>query len=325
MREALLAGHSRAEIRRRIEEGRWQLYSGDVLITQPGPPTAIQRMWCVLVSIGPDALLGGPSAAALGGLRGYDDPTLTVLLASGRRVTQRPGAWIRGTARLDPQDVSADNWPPRTTLPRSLVDMAEWSPTHEQARTVLAVAVASGIVETDEIRAALARRGPIARRQLIGDALDDLDAGARWVPDFLLRRVEARYRLPAGNRAAFDPRHPDRLTAGYQRWQVRLEIGPGWKGAIRTAAEPPPNSWLGPGTRCAALGEPPLTPRVLGQAPAGPVVLRVPMTVLREEPDRVGTAVTATLRQRGWRPADLATRTAASAHEGTLDAPPQLP
>ena len=297
MREAQLAGHSRGQIRRRIEEGRWQLYSVDVLITQPGPPTAIQRMWCALVSIGPDALLGGASAAALGGLRGFDDPTLTVLLASGRRVTQRPGVWVRGTARLDPHDVSADNWPPRTTLPRSLVDLAEWATAHDDARTVLAVAVASGIVETAEIRAALARRGPIARRQVIGDALDDLDAAARWVPDLLYRRVEARFQLTTGSRATFDPRCPDRLTIRHDRWQVRVEIDPAWGGTIRTASELPPSA----GGRA---GKGPLTPRVFGQpvVPASDIVLRVPSTVLREEPDRVGGAVATILRQRGWRP-----------------------
>ncbi|ADP79292.1 type IV toxin-antitoxin system AbiEi family antitoxin domain-containing protein [Pseudofrankia inefficax] len=305
MKEAVAAGFSRAEIRRRVDSGRWQLYSGDVLVTQAGPLTLIQRLWCALVSIGPDALLGGASAAALGGLRGCAEPWLTVILASGRRVTPRPGVKLRATARLADEDLHQDGWPPRTTLPRSLVDMAEWAASHDEARTLLALAVASGIVESDEVRAALARRGPIARRQVIGDVLDDLDGGAPWVPDLLYRRLEARHGLPPALRGRPDPRAPGRLDLLYEAWQVRVEIGAVAAPGIRTAAEvPPPGTGpvgvLGPGG-LAAAGPWPSVPGARGIVRrANRLVLRVPRHLLLEEPDRVGTAVATTLRQRGW-------------------------
>ncbi|MBL7499625.1 type IV toxin-antitoxin system AbiEi family antitoxin domain-containing protein [Frankia sp. CNm7] len=291
-REAVAAGFTRAEIRRLVEAGRWQLYSGEVLVTQPGPLTLIQRLWCALVSIGSDALLGGASAAALDGFRGYDEPWLTVILATGRRVAPRPGVRVRATARLGDEDLCLDSWPPRTTLPRSLVDIAEWAPCHDEAKTVLALAVASGIVESDELRAALARRGPITRRQVISDALDDLDAEAPWVPELLYRRVEARHGLPPGRRHGPDPRSPGRFDVSYERWQLRLELGTSPMGGIRTATEV-----VAAPTRMAAgvplLGGP-------GPARASRLVLRAPMLLLRQEPDRIGAAVATTLRQRGW-------------------------
>ncbi|WP_198152810.1 type IV toxin-antitoxin system AbiEi family antitoxin domain-containing protein [Pseudofrankia sp. DC12] len=305
MKEAVAAGFSRTEIRRRVDAGLWQLYSGDVLVTQAGPLTLIQRLWCALVSIGPDALLGGASAAALGGLRGCGEPWLTVILASGRRVTPRPGVKLRATARLGEEDLHRDGWPPRTTLPRSLVDMAEWAPSHDDARTLLALAVASGIVESDEIRAALARRGPIARRQIIGDVLDDLDAGAPWVPDLLYRRLEARHGLPPALRGRPDSRLPGRLDLLYEAWQVRVEIGAVSAPGIRTATEAPapaagPVSARGPGGLAPAAGPWSLAADSRGFDRRNRLVLRVPRHLLMEEPDRVGTAIATTLRQRGW-------------------------
>ena len=302
VKEALAAGFSRAEIRRRVDGRAWQLCPGEVLVTQPGPLTLIQRLWCALVSIGPDALLGGASAAALGGLRGCEEPWLTVILASGRRVSPRPGVKIRATARLGDEDLARDGWPPRTALPRSLIDMAEWAPSHDEARTVLALAVSSGIVETGEIRAALARRGPIARRQVIGDALDDLDAAASWVPDLLFRRLEARHGLPPARRGLPGP--AGRLDLLYEAWRVRVEIGAIPSPGIRTAAEvPPPGGAVtafGPrGSGLAAAPWPRAAARGLSGQRADWLVLKVPLRLLLEEPDRVGVAVATTLRQRG--------------------------
>jgi len=303
-KEATAAGLTRAEIRRRLDNGSWQLYSGDVVVAHPGPLTLIQRLWCALVSIGPDALLGGASAAALSGLRGYTEPWLTVLLASGRRVTPRPGVRIRATARLGDEDLHLDAWPPRTALPRSVVDMAEWAQGHEDARTILAVAVASGIVESDEVRAALARRGPISRRQVIGDALDDLDADASWVPDLLYRRVEKRFGLPPSRRERPDAQVPNGLDVQYEPWQVRVELGVISAPGIRTATVPAAPE-TAPGARGGRAQSGPVGIQMIAHSGragrrADQLMLRVPMRILREEPDRVGTAVASALRQRGW-------------------------
>ncbi|WP_076816203.1 type IV toxin-antitoxin system AbiEi family antitoxin domain-containing protein [Pseudofrankia asymbiotica] len=305
VKEALAAGLTRAEIRRRVDSGWWQLYPGDVVVTQPGPLTLIQRLWCALVSIGPDALLGGSSAAALGGLRGCEEPWLTVLLASGRRVTPRPGVRIRATARLGDEDLHLDSWPPRTALPRSVVDMAEWAPSHDEARRILALGVASGIVESDEVRSALARRGPISRRQVISDALDDLDADAPWVPDLLHQRIEERFGLPPGRRVRPDSRGAGRLDIHYEPWRVHVELGMIAATGIRTAAVPPAPSTV-PGSRGGRVARSvPAGIQMVahpGQTGrwAGHLVVRVPIRILREEPDRVGAAVASALRQRGW-------------------------
>jgi hypothetical protein len=212
---------------------------------------------------------------------------------------------IRATARLGGEDLHLDTWPPRTALPRSVVDLAEWSASHDEARMILALAVASGIVESDEVRSALARRGPISRRQVIGDALDDLDADAPWVPDLLYQRVEDRFGLPPGRRARPDARAPGRLEIGYEPWQVHVELGMISATGIRTAAVPPaPVTALGSRggrvARSAPAGIQMITHAGRASRHAGQLLLRVPIRILREEPDRVGAAVVSALRQRGW-------------------------
>ncbi|MBX6390671.1 MAG: type IV toxin-antitoxin system AbiEi family antitoxin domain-containing protein, partial [Frankia sp.] len=330
IREAIAAGLGRAEIRRQVDAGAWQLHTGDVLVTQPGPLSAVQRVWCALVSIGPDAVVAGSAAAALGGLRGYEDPVLTVVLPSGRRVTPRPGVRIRATARLDAADVDADASPPRTALPRSVIDMAEWAASAEETRTILAFATASGIVQTGELREALARRGPISRRQVIAEALDGIDRDEDWVPELLYRRVEARFGLPPGRRAhpgaRRDPRRRPRFEVVYEPWQLRVETRQMAAAGIRSAFEfvIPDRRGAGPTAPAAGGGPRPavvraggLVPRVGGRPGATPAVVRylghpqqeqavprlvvsVPLTILREQPDRVGAAVTSALRQLGW-------------------------
>jgi hypothetical protein len=185
---AIGSGMSRSEIRWRLTTGRWQQPMRDVIVTHPGPISRIERMWCAVESIGRDAVLGGASAASLDGLRGYDEQRITVLVPSDRRITQRPGVVVRRTARLERSDINPLRLPRRTRLPRSLIDMAEWAPRREDAQVLLAAAVEQRVVTVGALRLAVRRRGPISRRTLISEALDDLEAAA--VVDLLRGRPE---------------------------------------------------------------------------------------------------------------------------------------
>nr|MDT0666671.1 hypothetical protein [Micromonospora sp. DSM 115978] len=150
-----------------------------------------------------DAYLAGATAAGVDGLRWSDSrggDGLSVVVPIGRRITPRPGTTIRRTARLDPVDVVRDGLPRRTRPARSLVDLAEWAPGRDEARAALAAAVQQRVVTPDELRAALRRRGPITRRTLVADTVDELEAAADAVVDVLYARMEAMHGLPPGRR-----------------------------------------------------------------------------------------------------------------------------
>jgi hypothetical protein len=185
---ALGSGMSRSEIRWRLTTGRWQQPMRDVLVTHPGPISRIEWMWCAVESIGRDAVLGGASAACLDGLCGYEEQQITVLVPADRRITPRPGVVVRRTARLQRSDIQPLRLPRRTRLPRSLIDMAEWAPRREDACALLVAAVEQRVVSVGALRLAVRLRGPISRRTLISETLDDLEAAA--VVDLLRGRPE---------------------------------------------------------------------------------------------------------------------------------------
>jgi hypothetical protein len=284
MRSAIEAGLTLTQIRVRLSSGTWQRPMRDVLVTGPEPLTRIQMLWCAIESVGPDAVLGGASAAELDGLQGYEDEQITVLVASGRRVRRRPGVAVRHSACLGPADVRADTLPRRTRPARSIIDMAEWALQRDQARSILAAAVQQRVITVDEMRATLRTRGPITRRTLVTETLDEIDAGAGVVIDFMYSRVEQAYDLPTGRRQAplVVGRRLRHLDVRYEPWGVRVIIDddrhdhPGRQ-----------RDDLVPASPSADLLD-------------GQVVVRCAADDLRDRPARVGAQVALALRRRGW-------------------------
>jgi hypothetical protein len=285
LRDVIAAGVTPAQIRWRVTSGHWQRPMRDVLLLNPDPPSRLQLLWCAVESVGPDAYLAGATAATLGGLRGHDSTAITVVVATGRRIAPREGLAIRRTARLAAVDTVRDDLPRRTRPARSLIDMAEWAPGRDEARALLAAAVQQRLVTPEQLRAALVRRGPITRRTLVADTVDELEAAADAVVDVLYARMEAQFGLPAGRRqltTAFGGA-ARRLDVYYDRWHVRVQVhnGP----AVDTDGDLP----AGPATQVDRH------PDVAGRQ----VVLRFPTRLLREAPEFVASQVRAALRDHG--------------------------
>jgi hypothetical protein len=281
MRSAIDAGLTSKQIRSLLSSGQWQSPMRDVFVTSPGAVTRTQLLWCALESVGRDAVLGGATAAELDGLRGYEQAAIMVLVASERRIAPRPGVTIRHTARLDPVDVHAGKLPRRTRPARSVVDMAEWALGRDAAQAVLAAAVQQRLVTVDELRATLRRRGPITRRSLVADTLDEIDAGAGAVAELLYRRVEQGCGLPAGQRqhTLAAGNHLEHLEMLYEQWGVCVVIG--------RDADPARQRWD-------ALALPG------ADRPGGYIVVRCGIEELRDLPGQVGTTVADALHRNGW-------------------------
>ncbi len=176
VRAVVAAGTSRSTIHRQVRTGRWQRPMAGVLVTRPQPLTRMQLLWCAVESIGPHAVVGGASAAAMGGLRGFDDEHVTIVVPAGRYPAPRPGVVIHHSARLDSDAVHPHLRPPRTRLARSVVDMAGWARRPEAVYDIIASAVRQRLVTVGELRAATGARGPIPRKNLILQVLGSLEA-----------------------------------------------------------------------------------------------------------------------------------------------------
>ncbi|WP_018501619.1 hypothetical protein [Frankia discariae] len=229
-RDAIAAGVTRAEIRARVADGTWRRPAHGVLVTAATTaPPRVQRAWAALLAGGPNAVLGGSTAAALDGLVGHDDEVVTVLVPPGRRGRPVVGVAFRHTARLALADVHRARLPPRTAPARSVVDMAEWCGGRDAARVVISDALLQGFVTIEAMHRALARRGPISRRTLIADTLDELGHRTPRMLSLRYTQLEAAFGLPAGRVLAPPTRSPDaptgRLDVWYGPWRLLVRVG----------------------------------------------------------------------------------------------------
>ncbi|MCZ7472795.1 hypothetical protein [Micromonospora sp. WMMC273] len=132
---------TRRAIRHRVATGRWRQAHRAVLVAHNGPVGPAQLRWIAVLAAGPTALLGGLTAAQAGGLRGFPDRVVHLLLPAATRRSPLPtGVLAHRTTHLPDSDVVPVAAPPRTAAARSIVDAAQWAPTDIQARAIVAAA-----------------------------------------------------------------------------------------------------------------------------------------------------------------------------------------
>lgn len=204
-----------AALRWRLASGRWQRPCRGVVVTHSGPLSSDQMLWVVVLAAGTAAALAGLTAARIDGLTGFDDRRLHVVVPSSRVVrTGLPEAAVIHRSRsFGAGDVHPLRQPPRTRLPRSVLDAAAWARTDNSARAILAAGVQQRLVRADDLAAELARRDRLPRRALIRSAIADIAGGAQALSELDFCRLTRRFRLPEPSRQALR-----RDRAGRARW-----------------------------------------------------------------------------------------------------------
>jgi hypothetical protein len=280
---AAVALTSRKAVRHRIAAGRWQQPTRSVLVTHNGPISPAERRWIAVLAAGPDAMLAGISAAEAGGLRGYPDDSIHVLVPAGRRVPGLPpGVVVHRTTHLD----EAIGQPPRTRMARSVVDAASWARTDDQARAVVAAAFQQRLVIIRNIEEVLDRRTRIPRRHLVRQTARDAAGGAHSLAEIDLGRLCHVHGLPQPARQVIRRDAAGRrryLDAFYEEWRVHIEIDGGQHSDPRNAwsdMRRQNDLWI-----------------------AGDRVLRFPTWAIRQAPAAVAAQLRAALHSAGWRPA----------------------
>jgi hypothetical protein len=211
---------SRSALRWKLDSGRWQQPCHGVMVAQSGPLSARQELWIALLWGGPGALLAGLTAARLDGLHGFDGPEVHLLVPATRQVRREPmrppvrrPIVVHHARGLDQSDAHPVRLPPRTLLPRSLVDAAAWAATDDWARSVLAAGVQQRLVRPGDLMAVTARSPRLRRRQLIRETLGDVAGGAEALSELDLTALIRRYGLPEPDRQA-----SRRDRQGRRRW-----------------------------------------------------------------------------------------------------------
>lgn len=277
---------SRKAVRHRVSSGRWRQVHRAVFVAHAGPVTVEQQRWIAVLAVGPDAALGGVTAAQAWGLRRYDRPVVHVLLPAGSRADRTPpGVIVHRTTVLADGDILPGGRPPRTTPARSLVDAAQWARTDDEARAIIAAGFQQRLVIGGGIERVIARMPRARRRRLILQTAADSAGGAHSLAEIDFLGLCRRTGLPEPSRQTirYDAAGRRRyLDAYFERWRVQVEVDGGQHLDPRTAwadMRRQNDVWV-----------------------TGDRVLRFPAWALRSHPAEVIAQLTAALHAAGWSP-----------------------
>jgi very-short-patch-repair endonuclease len=228
---------TRDQLRWKVRSGRWQRPARGIIVAQSGPLTDGQVSRVAVLWGGPRSVIGGLSAAWLGGFTGFGDRKPAAerpvfLLVPPGWSTRHRVAGIRIVPRysrtLRAADVHPVREPRRTRIGRSLIDAAQWMGTDRGAMAVLAAGVQQRLVRVGDLAAVAARYQRLRRRRLIVGALDDIAGGAQALSELdFTRKVVRRHRLPEPDRQmARRDQHGRRrwIDVAWDEWKILVEI-----------------------------------------------------------------------------------------------------
>lgn len=196
-----------------VDKGRWQRPFRTVIVTHSGPLTHDQQLLAALITCGEGAVLGGLAAAGLDGMIGYDGTQIDVLVPEQRNRRPAQGVVLHRSRFLTSEAVHPLRLPPRTRLPRSLVDAASWASTDLRARAILAAGVQQRLARPGDLREVVETLTRLRRRSLILETINDVEGGSHSTYELDFLRMCRRFHLPLPDRQV---RRAD--TAGRSRY-----------------------------------------------------------------------------------------------------------
>lgn len=187
------------DVTAQVAARRWQTFGPVVVVTHNGPPTPAQERFVCVLHCGKRAALAARTAAAEGGLVGWDAPGVEVVVPRGTTVPDLADLplIVHESRRFKPQDVHPTASPPRLRMERSLVDAAAWAPTGRAACGILCAGVQQRLTTAARLRKTLLDAGQVRRRQLLLVTLHDIEGGAAALSEIDFGRLCRRWRLPA--------------------------------------------------------------------------------------------------------------------------------
>lgn len=221
---------SNKAIQHRLTSGRWRLAHSGVYLTQSGPVTPHKRHWIASLAAGRGrpTYLGGLSALAVLGLRGFATHQIHVLVGADRRDTNPPpGVVVHRTRRLPPEDRHPTGSPPCTMPARSMLDAAQWARTDHEAIAIIAACFQQRRVGLVDVEPVLARMSRLHRRRVIVAAVADAAGGAESPFEIDYARLCRGAGLPEPSRQVIRTDRAGRKRyrdVYFERWGVHVEI-----------------------------------------------------------------------------------------------------
>jgi len=179
-----------------------------VIVMHNGPLSSLQHRWLAVLAGPPATVLGALTAAIDGGLDGFEEPRLTVVITNSGRMRVVPeNVRVKRSIELTARDVHPLGLPPRTRMARSLVDAASDTTIQRRTRAVLIAGCQQGLTTPLALDDALSRRGPCRHRPLIRETIADAAGGVESLPESAFDGLCIRAGLPEPTRQRV-LRHP---------------------------------------------------------------------------------------------------------------------
>lgn len=224
--QVISAGLSRHLIERRLESGRWQrLYRG-VFAAFSGPVPRESLLWGAVLRAGDDAVLSHHTAAETWGLSDQPSGQIHVTVPRNAAALAVPGLVIHYSSRLDAARHPV-RLPPQTRLEETVLDLAEWARTAEDAVAWPIRACQRRLTTPDRIIAVLKDRRRFRWRRDVIDAIPEIRGGVHSPLELrYIRDVERRHGLPPGDRQVPTIRGTSRqyIDVRYAKYRVVVEL-----------------------------------------------------------------------------------------------------
>ena len=218
-RQLAEAGVSESHLRAQLAGGRWQELNDQVICTHNGPLSINQRRWAVGLSAqGPWAMCG-LTGMELGGVRGYEDDRVHVLVVRGAQVLPLADVAVKvhESRRFHPDDVTTADGLPTTSLARSTIDAAAWTADVLTASRIFVAPVQQRLTAPWALRRQLSEAGQVRHRRVLRALAEDLYGGAQALSEVEFLRFCRRHGFPK-------PRCQVRMDSGGRRRYLDAEF-----------------------------------------------------------------------------------------------------
>ena len=193
---------SRLQVDRAVAAGRWRAFGRTVIVLHNAALTEEQKQWVAVLRVEKPVALAGLSAAAAGGLTGFEPDRVHIVVPHDTH-THAP-AWIKlhESRRFRADDILRTGGVPRTRPDRSLIDAATWSKWPLRACAILCAGVQQRLVTSDQLERELRIAGPVRHVAIMRSILGDIGGGGHTLAEIGLGALALRAGLPAPHRQA---------------------------------------------------------------------------------------------------------------------------
>lgn len=213
----------------RTAQGVWREIGPRVVVLHTGLLTPSQRRWAGALHVGDGAVLAMATAAELGGLRGFEAPTVHIAIRHSREVSrlEHPLVTVAVHQTRHPDDHVVLSGPHRRhDIARAAVELASQSSSEGRSRAVIAAVVQQRLARPAHLLEILECWTTLPRRRLIRETIHDVEGGAQSLPELDFARACRRAGLPEPTRQQRVRRSGGSwyLDNDFTPWLVTVEI-----------------------------------------------------------------------------------------------------